>query len=85
MKRAFRYVPAAIHEGAAVWWWLKFQTKEVTSELARREVLVDYRANAGIRIAAHFYTIDEELDRAMDEIRSIVKSPAFVSARSAEG
>ena len=45
--------------------------KEVTDELARREVLVDYRPNAGIRIAPHFYTTDDELDRAMAEIQSI--------------
>ncbi len=45
---------------------------DVTRELARREVLVDYRPNAGIRIAPHFYTTDEELDRTVAEIRSIV-------------
>lgn len=44
---------------------------EVTRELARREVLVDYRPNAGIRIAPHFYTADEELDRVIAEICSI--------------
>ncbi len=48
--------------------------KEVTQELARREVLVDYRPNAGIRIAPHFYTSDDELDRVIAETRSIVKS-----------
>jgi kynureninase len=45
---------------------------EVTRELGRREVLVDYRPNAGIRIAPHFYTADEELDRVINEIRSIL-------------
>jgi kynureninase len=45
--------------------------KEVTRELARREVLVDYRPNAGIRIAPHFYTSDDEVDRVVSEIRSI--------------
>jgi kynureninase len=45
--------------------------EEVTRELARREVLVDYRPNAGIRIAPHFYTADDELDRVIAEIRSI--------------
>jgi kynureninase len=44
----------------------------VTKELARREVLVDYRPQAGIRIAPHFYTSDEELEHTMSEIRSIV-------------
>jgi kynureninase len=45
----------------------------VVRELARREVLVDYRPNAGIRIAPHFYSADEELDRAIAEIASITK------------
>ena len=45
--------------------------EEVTRELIRREVLVDYRPNAGIRIAPHFYTADDELDRAIAEIQSI--------------
>ena len=40
-------------------------------ELARREVLVDYRPGAGIRIAPHFYTSDEEVERVICEIRSI--------------
>jgi kynureninase len=45
--------------------------REVARELARREVLVDYRPNAGIRIAPHFYTSDDELERVIAEIRSI--------------
>jgi kynureninase len=44
---------------------------EVTKELARREVLVDYRPAAGIRVAPHFYTTDEEVDRVVAEIRDI--------------
>ena len=47
--------------------------QEVTRELGRREVLVDYRPNAGIRIAPHFYTADDELERAVCEIREIVE------------
>jgi kynureninase len=34
---------------------------------------VDYRPGAGIRMSPHFYTADEELDRAfevIDEIRA---------------
>ena len=48
--------------------------EEVTRELARREILVDYRPNAGIRIAPHFYTADEELVQVTQEIESLVKS-----------
>ena len=44
---------------------------QVTRELERREVLVDYRPAAGIRVAPHFYTTDEEVDRVVSEIRSI--------------
>ena len=44
---------------------------EVTRELARREVLVDYRPAAGIRVAPHFYTADEEVDHVVAEIRKI--------------
>lgn len=53
--------------------------QEVTRELARREVLVDYRPNAGIRIAPHFYSADEELDRVITEIGSILESLAHSS------
>jgi kynureninase len=43
---------------------------EVTKELTRREVLVDYRPGAGIRVAPHFYTTDEELERTVAEVVS---------------
>jgi kynureninase len=43
---------------------------EVAQYLLARNVLVDYRPNAGIRVAPHFYTSDAELEAAvalMDE------------------
>ncbi len=45
--------------------------KQVTAELLRRDILVDFRPGAGIRIAPHFYTTDEELERSIYEIRNI--------------
>jgi kynureninase len=45
--------------------------KETARELARREILVDYRPAAGIRVAPHFYTSDEELDHTIAQIRAI--------------
>lgn len=42
-------------------------------ELIRRRVIVDYRPNAGIRIAPHFYNTVEEVDAAFAEIRSIIE------------
>jgi kynureninase len=49
----------------------------VTRELVRREVLVDYRPGAGIRLSPHFYTSDQELERAVGEIRQILDSEAY--------
>ncbi len=47
---------------------------EVARELGRREILVDFRPAAGIRVAPHFYTTDEELDRTVTEIRQVMES-----------
>jgi len=44
---------------------------EVTKELLRRDYLVDFRPGAGIRVAPHFYTKDEELDLIIREIRTL--------------
>ncbi|MEO8660098.1 MAG: aminotransferase class V-fold PLP-dependent enzyme [Bryobacteraceae bacterium] len=49
--------------------------KDVTRELARREILVDYRPGAGIRVAPHFYTTDDEVEHTVNEIASIVRAP----------
>ena len=37
----------------------------------RRRIFVDYRPGCGLRVSAHFYTTDEEIERflaAMDEL-----------------
>ena len=44
---------------------------EVTRELARRQVLVDYRPGAGIRVAPHFYTTDDEIRHTISEVQKI--------------
>lgn len=49
----------------------------IVQELERREVLVDYRPGAGIRIAPHFYTKDEELEITIGEIRAILDAKAY--------
>lgn len=48
--------------------------KAVTDELIRREVIVDYRPGAGIRMAPHFYNTAEEIDHAMHVLREIAGS-----------
>ena len=37
----------------------------VAADLIAREVIVDHRPHAGIRIAPHFYTTDAEIDHAL--------------------
>jgi kynureninase len=49
----------------------------VVQELSRREVLVDFRPGAGIRIAPHFYTRDDELEITIREIREILDTKAY--------
>jgi kynureninase len=44
---------------------------EVVSELAARDVLVDYRPGAGIRIGPHFFNTDEELEAVVAEIDNV--------------
>jgi len=39
--------------------------------------LVDSRPGAGIRIAPHFYTKDEELDVTIREIKDILDTRAY--------
>jgi kynureninase len=46
------------------------------AELIRREVIVDYRPGAGIRMAPHFYNTGEEIDHAMESLRAIVSASA---------
>ena len=44
---------------------------EIVKELAKRDILMDYRPGAGIRIAPHFYTRDEELEETIQAIRAM--------------
>ena len=44
----------------------------VADELIRREVIVDFRPGAGIRMAPHFYNTEAEIDHAMATLAEIV-------------
>jgi kynureninase len=48
--------------------------REATAELGRRQILVDFRPGAGVRIAPHFYTSGDEIAHTIHELRSIVRS-----------
>jgi kynureninase len=50
---------------------------EVAQSLLDRDILVDFRPGAGIRIAPHFYTRDEELESAVGAIEEILATGAW--------
>lgn len=45
---------------------------EISRELIARSIIVDYRENAGIRIAPHFYNSDDEIHLTMNTIAEIL-------------
>ncbi|HXU37287.1 MAG TPA: aminotransferase class V-fold PLP-dependent enzyme [Blastocatellia bacterium] len=51
--------------------------QQVTTELLRRDFLCDYRPGAGIRVAPHFYSKDEELQLIVGEIQKILETKAY--------
>jgi len=44
----------------------------VTQALIARNVIVDYRPGAGIRIAPHFYNTEAEIDHAVEILAELV-------------
>jgi kynureninase len=48
--------------------------REVARELLARDVLVDYRPSAGVRLSPHFYNRDEEIDFALEQMEAILSS-----------
>jgi kynureninase len=50
---------------------------EVCRELLAREILVDYRPKAGVRLSPHFYNREEECDFALAQIEEILKTDAW--------
>src|SRR5256885_1396890 len=50
---------------------------EVTQHLLSENVLVDYRVGAGIRIAPHFFTKEEEVEHAVSEIDKALESGSW--------
>jgi kynureninase len=57
----------------------------VVKELSRREIIVDYRPGAGIRVSPHFYTTDDEVDHTVRSIRDIVDTKAYEAFLSTTG
>ena len=53
--------------------------KRSRRELIRREILVDWRPQAGVRFSPHFYNTDEEIDTAISAVEEIVKERTLAS------
>jgi kynureninase len=45
--------------------------EDVCRELLKRDILVDWRPKAGVRMSPHFYTRDDELDTAIEAVKEI--------------
>ena len=48
--------------------------KEVAAELNAEDIVCDFRPGAGVRFSPHFYTTDEELDRAFEVVDDILRT-----------
>lgn len=51
--------------------------REVAAELIARKFLVDHRPGAGVRVAPHFYSTEEECRATLAEIDDILRSGAW--------
>jgi kynureninase len=49
----------------------------VHRELAERDVICDFRPDAGLRLGPHFFTSEHELRHAVEQIAEIVESGAY--------
>ena len=56
----------------------------VATELNARDVCVDYRPGAGIRVSPHFYTRDDELEDVAAQVDDILESGAWRRHESTE-
>src|SRR5262249_46038422 len=50
---------------------------EVCRELLAREILVDYRPKAGVRLSPHFYNREDECEFALAQMEEILKTGAW--------
>jgi kynureninase len=48
----------------------------VHKELSERQILCDFRPDAGIRLGPHYFTSDEELDFALNQVEDILATGA---------
>jgi len=58
---------------------------EVSRELLARDVIIDYRAQAGIRVSPHFYNSDDEVQLVIDTIKDYPDQRRMGTARGRTG
>ena len=49
-------------------------SQEVCNQLLKRDILVDWRPKAGVRMSPHFYNTDQDLETAISAVEEILKS-----------
>jgi kynureninase len=54
-------------------------SQEVCQALLKRDILVDWRPQAGVRFSPHFYNTDDELDAAITAVEEILKERAVTT------
>ena len=54
-------------------------SQEVCRELLKRDILVDWRPKAGVRMSPHFYNTDEELEIGINAVEEILKERALAT------
>src|SRR5438093_3757702 len=54
-------------------------SQEVCRELLKREILVDWRPKAGVRMSPHFYNTEEELEVAINAVEDILTHRAVAT------
>jgi kynureninase len=52
---------------------------DVCQELLRRDILVDYRPQAGVRMSPHFYTADQEIETAIAAVDEILHTRSLAT------
>ena len=67
---------AAIRGGSVVFRVAEFAA--VHAELAARNIICDYRPDAGIRFGPHFFTTDDEIRFAVEQVQEILASGAHL-------
>jgi kynureninase len=71
----------AIRGGSVVFHVPEFQA--VHTELAARDIICDYRPDAGLRFGPHYFTTDDEIRFAVDQVSEILESGAHLARPAA--